>query len=201
LIPHVLLEARSEFANGDPGQMARSSGSEFLPERQAVRLNYLNSFYDVSFPDGEITGEGAGALNQDEEAILLKYLNQVGGIDPIGRWMAFAELPNGMFHDAPFKIEAIRPLGEFFDQQPQRLAQSARQLGGKQIELAGDLSVAIPVFPRLLIAVLLWVGDEEFPGRANMLFDAAAISHLSTASLYVLGINLSRHLRQLAGQE
>jgi hypothetical protein len=181
--------------------MARSSGSEYLSERQVVRLDYLNSAYEVSFPDGKITGPRTGQLNQDEETILLKYLSQVNGIAPAGRWVAFAELPNGMFHDAPFKIEAIRPLGELFDRQPERLAQAARQLGGESIGLAGDLSVAIPVFPRLLVAVLLWVGDEEFPARANMLFDAAAISHLSTASLYVLGINLSRNLCQEAGQE
>jgi hypothetical protein len=201
MLPYVLLEARRDFANGDPGQMARSSWSEYFPERHVVRLNYLNSVYDVSFPDGEITGHQAGELNQDEEALLLKYLIQTSGISPVGRWMAFAELPNGMFHDAPFRVEAIRPLEGFFDRQPQQLAQSARQLGGKTIELAGDLSVAIPVFPRLLVAVILWVGDEEFPARANMLFDAAALSHLSTASLYILGINLTRHLRQEAGQE
>jgi hypothetical protein len=199
LVPHMLSGARREFAGGDPAQMARLSGSEYLPERHAIRLCYLNTVFDVSFPDGEITGERTGELNQDEETFLLQYLHQAKGISPAGRWMAFAELPNGMFHDAPFKIEALRPLEEAFGSQPQQLIQAALQLGGKKTGLAGDASVAIPVFPHLLVAVVLWVNDEEFPARASMLFDTAASSYLSTASLYVLGIKLSIRLRQAAG--
>ncbi|MGB9791761.1 MAG: DUF3786 domain-containing protein [Thermacetogeniaceae bacterium] len=44
---------------------------------------------------------------------------------------------------------------------------------------------------------MLWLGDEEFPATANMVFDSAAPSHLSTASLYVLGVNVTRRLCRL----
>jgi len=196
---HVLLEARREFAGGDPGLMASLSGSEYVSERHAIRLRYLNAVYEVSFPGGEIAGDRAGALNQNEETLLLQYLNQASGVPPAGRWMAFAELPNGMLHDAPFRVEAARPLAQFFDQRTQHLVRAAEQLGGHAIRLTGDAGVVVPVFPHILMAVLLWVGDDEFPARANMLFDAAAPGYLSTASLYVLGSCLSAHLQKIAG--
>lgn len=196
---HVLLEARREFAGGDPERMASLSGSEYVPERHAVKLRYLNAVYEVSFPDGEIAGERAGELNQDKEALLLQYLSQASGVPPAGRWMAFAELPSGMLHDAPFRVEVTKPLAQFFDQRPQHLIWAAKQLGGHAIRLTGDAGVVIPVLPRILLAVFLWVGDEEFPARVNMLFDAVSPGYLSTASLYVLGSCLSEQLQQMPG--
>ena len=196
---HVLLEDRREFAGGDPGRMASLSGSEYVPERHAVRLRYLNAVYEVSFPDGEIAGDRAGELNQDEETLLLQYLSQASGGSTTGRWIAFAELPSGMLHDAPFRVEVTKPLAQLFDQRPQHLIWAAKQLGGHAIRLTGDAGVVVPVLPRILLAVLLWVGDEEFPARANMLFDAVSPGYLSTASLFVLGSCLSAHLQQMAG--
>jgi hypothetical protein len=194
---HVLLEARREFAGGDPGRMASLSGSEYVPERHVVKLRYLNAVYDVSFPDGEITGDRAGELNQDEETLLLQYLSQANGGSPTGRWIAYAELPGGMLHDAPFRVEATRPLAQFFDQQSQRLIRAARQLGGHAIRLTGDVGVVVPALPRISLAVFLWMGDEEFPANASMLFDAVSPGYLSTAALFVLGSSLSEHLRQI----
>ncbi len=198
--PHVLVEARREFAGSDPGQMAKLSESEYVSERHVIRLRYLNAVYEVSFPAGEITGERAGELNKNEETLLLQYLSQASGVPPAGCWISFAELPNGMLHDIPFKVEVTRPLAQFFDQRPQDLIRAAGKLGGRESRLPGDASVVVPVFPRILAAVSLWVGDEEFPARANMIFDAAAPKYLSTASLYVLGSGLSIHLQQLAGE-
>jgi hypothetical protein len=196
---HVLLEARRQFAGGDPARMASMSGADYVPERHVVKLCYLNSVYEVSFPDGAIAGDRARELNQDEEALLLQYLSQASGSPPAGRWIAFAELPSGMLHDAPFRVEATRPLAQFFDQRPQHLIQAARQLGGQPIRLTGDVGVVVPVLPQILLAVFLWVGDEEFPARANMLFDAVSPGYLSTASLFVLGSCLSVRLQQIAG--
>ena len=200
--PSVLIAARDDFAKGDPVQMARLSQSEYLPERQVLRLCYLNSFYEVAYPGGTIMGDQAGKLTHSEEALLLQYLSQASGAPQAGRWIAFAELPNGMLHDTPFRAEGIAPLVQVFEGQPQQLIMAAQRLGGSAIKLAGDVAVVIPVFPRILLAVTLWLGDEEFPAKANMLFDAAAPRYLSTAALYVLGVDLSVHLRkQAAGQE
>ena len=199
--PDVLIAARGEFAKSDPVQMAKLSESEYLPDRQVIRLKYLNAVYEVSFPDGRISGDRAGGLTQSEEALLLQYLSQACGATLADRWMAFAELPHGMLHDAPFRAVAIEPLVKIFEQQPQLLIRVAGQLGGHEIKLAGDICVVIPVFPRITVAVSLWLGDEEFPTKANILFDAAAPKYLSTSSLYVLGTNLSEHLKQAAGQE
>ena len=121
--------------------------------------------YDVSFPSGEITGGLNGGLNKSEEALMLQYLSQASGVPSAGHWISFAELPNGMLHDIPFKVEVTRPLAQLFDRRPDDLIRAANWVGGQDIRLSGDVSIAVPVFPRILVAVILWVGDEEFrPG-------------------------------------
>ncbi|HBI26873.1 MAG TPA: hypothetical protein DDY25_03980, partial [Peptococcaceae bacterium] len=45
---------------------------------------------------------------------------------------------------------------------------------------------------------IFWVADEEFPARANMIFDASASHYLSTAALYVLGSVVARRLLKTA---
>jgi len=103
-----------------------------------------------------------------------------------------------MLHDAPFKVEAVQPLAEIFGGQPGKLLEVAQNLGATELKI-GDVGVVIPVFPHITVAILLWVGDEEFSARANMVFDAVAPNYLSTAALYVLGANVTRRLSEIVG--
>lgn len=52
-----------------------------------------------------------------------------------------------------------------------------------------------------LMAFVLWSGDDEFAPQANILFDAAAPLYLTTAALWVLGVEVSRKLRGTEGQQ
>jgi hypothetical protein len=44
------------------------------------------------------------------------------------------------------------------------------------------------------VAVLLWKGDEEFPGQAGILFDASAHHYLPTEDLAGMGDWLAHQL-------
>ncbi len=65
----------------------------------------------------------------------------------------------------------------------------------------GDRAFAISVFPRLQLAFILWLADEEWPARANILFDSTASMHLETASLHVLGINAAERIIRLTDKQ
>ncbi len=194
----TFLEAQREFAQHDLKEMAELSGSKYDVQGNTIRLPYLNKYYKVSYPDGNVVAEeGPTNLSLEERALILQYLSQAPGDSLTNRWISYSELPNGMYHDRPFKVEAVEPLAECFGGQPGKLLEAAQTLGGKELKI-GDLGVLIPVFPRLLVAIILWVGDEEFPARANMVFDAVAPKYLSTAALYVLGLIITRHLKKAA---
>ncbi len=174
--------------------MAELSGCLYRPEEGAIIVPYLSRDYKVYHPSGEIVPcEGAPELYHEEKILILQYLAQASGVPLAGRWIAYSELPGGMCHDLPCKIETVKPLAETFGRQPQKLLEAARRYGGSDLDL-GDVGVAISVFPRLRVAVFLWVGDEELPPSASFVFDAAASQYLSTAALYIVGSFVTRRL-------
>lgn len=190
-------KAREDLARCDPRDTVNRSGAVYHQEDGCYQLRYCNSLYTIAAKTGEIRSTpGAGELTHEEHILLLQYLVEASGIPPRGRWCSFLELPGGPHHYALFQKEAIFPLAEAFGEKPGALREAARPLGGQDSDL-GEVGVVIPVFPKLWLAFMVWGGDDEFPPRANLLFDTAASTHLSTASLYVLGIEVSRKLRRI----
>ena len=59
-------------------------------------------------------------------------------------------------------------------------------MGARKREF-GDASVTIPVFPHLPVTVIVWKGDSEVHGSANLLFDPTASSYLNTEDLAAVG--------------
>ncbi len=66
-------------------------------------------------------------------------------------------------------------------------------LGGKRLAF-GDASIQLDVFPKLPVAVILWKGDEEVRGAANVLFDETAPLHLPVEDLAEVGSNVLSQL-------
>ena len=187
------LDALSDFAAKDPANMADLSGGYFDDKAQTIMLNYLGHDGCVSYPSGEITIEGWPPLPHEELIIILQYLSGASGLPCRDRWLSFLELPGGPHHYAPFQQEAIFPLAAALGNDPEKFQALAATLGGTSAAL-GHTGVIIPAFPRLPLAFLLWSGDDEFPAKANILFDASSPTYLPTASLYMLGIAVSKRL-------
>ncbi len=55
---------------------------------------------------------------------------------------------------------------------PGSLTRRALDLGGASVKY-GDEAVEIRPLPRVPVTLLLWRGDEEFPARADLLFDSS----------------------------
>ena len=56
-------------------------------------------------------------------------------------------------------------------------------LGGMQMNY-GDASVKLFPFPRLPVVIILWQEDDEFPPRADILFDSTCEFHLALDILW-----------------
>ena len=195
-ISKTFSEATREFGDHDPEMMAKLGCADYDPQLKKFRLYYLNHFYQISFPEGIISTKDNGySLTIEEKALILLYLSQATGEPLANKWLSFSELPYGMMHDIAFKSVAIKPIAEYYAEKPDKLLQAAQLLGGSELGI-GNLGANIPVFPRIHVGIILWLGDENFPAKANMVFDAIAPKYLTTAELYVLGSVISKRLIQ-----
>lgn len=189
LTPRI-TEARERLRQIPLFKLELRSGCILEPDK-TLRLTFFWREYRVCPPDFVVrradTGEEVSSFLQ---ALILTYLVTADGTTPSGRWVAFHSLPDGMFYAQAFRGYAedrlVRELGtrglEGF-----RLA--CEHLQGKPLDL-GDAGYAFPVFPRIHLAAVYWLGDEDFPARASILFEDSAPHYMSTDGLAILGSQL-----------
>lgn len=199
LVSENALNAARELAAGmDPTTAASHSGARYEGDASHGRfmLRFLGDEVAISFPEFDF--DAGCSLPPHVRALLVHYLARSAGAEPVGPWQAFADLPDGRFYARAFQ-------GYTGDALARRLADrtglDARVavLGGRTMareELATNADGAwfVPGLPRVPVAVVWWDADDEFPARAELLFDASASSHLPTDGCAVLGSWLTTRL-------
>ncbi len=178
-------------AAGEPLLMADCSGSVFDADKQLFTIKYFNRSYYVAYPSGQVSP--TKEVNGADKQILLYYLAKASGLPLRGNWLSFMQLPGGPHHYGPFKKEAINPLAKRFDNDLKTFIKAAKDLGAKPLGI-GDAGFIIRALPKIPLGVAIWQGDDEFPATANIVYDASAPTYLTTDTLYLLGIQLSKKL-------
>ncbi len=184
-------EAVKEFRQHDPGDVTLRSGAVYHAKQAIFTISYFNLEHQID-REGRVTLNGK-SVPYNDRTLILQYLCYASGLPPREKWISFLELPDGRHHYIPFQTDATIPVANQFGCSPEEFARAARQLGGTLIKM-GDLGFSVPALPKLPLAVTLWEGDEEFRAQANILFDSVASTHLSTAALWVLGVELATKL-------
>ena len=108
---------------------------------------------------------------------ILSHLAQAKDVPPSGHWIKPMDLRAG---DIYYKGSHVLPLDRLSQVYDGRIADFVARgglLGGSPLSF-GDASVRLLPLPRVPVAVILWKGDEEFPGRADLLLDSTCELHL-----------------------
>jgi hypothetical protein len=195
----ALDRARTDWAAADPFRCADLAGCQVTSN--GIIVPYFGRLYRVTHPDGEVIAADGKPAHASIVIVLLHYLLTADGTPPADRWIAFRELPDGLFYAQAFAGHAEGEIAHRFGADPstdsgQSVAdfrQAATSLGGTPLDLA-DASFRFQALPRLAVAVLLWVGDDEFPAQARILFDAYAGHYLPTEDLAGIGDWLAHKL-------
>jgi len=185
--------AVNDFINSNLKEIILKSGAFFSEDHNHLIIDYYNRKHYISVQNGDVFTENGDRVALNDATLMLQYIIQCSGLPPRGRWISFLELPEGIHHYEPFLNDACNPISREFGNQPEKLIERSKLFGGKPAAL-GDHSVIIPAFQKLPMVVIMWEGDEEFPPKATILFDAIAPHQLSTAALWVLGCELTKKL-------
>jgi hypothetical protein len=181
--------AREKLAGiTDIEEQCRRSGArhQVVDSQNTITLPYLNQSYQITFPDGDISFlDGAGEVPTRDGLLILHYFNSAKGTPASGKLIAFKELPEGGVYSPTFSNRTINPLVKNFGEEPARLLEVGRKLGGYAADY-GDTAVTIDAFSRVSITIVLWQGDDEFAAEGNILFDATVSDYLATEDVTVL---------------
>lgn len=182
-----LLQARQ------PEQVAHRCGGSY--EEGAVSFKYWDAEVSVSWPDLE-----ARNLDLDQPcsifdtAMLFYYLSSADGAPIADRWVSFRELQDGAFYHRAFQGYSGDVLVKAFGDEPSSFDRAAASLQSTTLKGFAPHAYAFRALPRLRLAAVLWPGDEDFPSRAMILFDAASRHYMTIDGLALLGAGLARRL-------
>jgi hypothetical protein len=197
----ALDKARRELATLKPAEAAARAGASFEAQDEqsgSFVLPFLGWLHCVHWPEGIVRRKDHGEEADIATSILLlHYLLTADGTAMASKWIAFRSLPGGLGYDAAFQGRANLRLAHTFGHDLAAFEAAARSLGGERLSF-GDAAFAFRVLPRLWMAVILYLADEEFAASANVLFDGSASHYLPTEDLAVLGGMLAGILSRAA---
>jgi hypothetical protein len=125
--------------------------------------------------------------------MLAYYFQDSDGMALTGKWIAFSELPDGMFYKAAFQGYTGKELLKTFGNDAEAFERAALSLGGKPADL-GDRAFAFQMLPMFRLAAVCWLGDDEFPPSYRILFDESAGHHLTVDGCAIVGSMLTKRL-------
>jgi hypothetical protein len=193
----ALEKAMTSFPSLDPVAVAARAAVTF--EREAhdagrFLVPFFGSVHEITWPSANVRrvadGEDADVATR---ILLLHYLLTADGTPMASKWITFRQLPGGLGYDAAFQGRANLRLARTFGQKLVAFENAAAALGGERLDF-GDAAFSFRVLPRVWLAVILHLADEEFPANASVLFDASAHHYLPTEDLAVLGGMLAGQL-------
>jgi len=189
-LPLARRMALEGLLKANPAERAARGGGRFEPGadgRGRIGVRYLGREVWLSLPEGSVETPGdGGPLSLREEILILHYLEKASGVPPAGNWVSFAEIPGGAFYHPVFLQRSKAPLVKFFGEDPQRfLVLASEEVGGEPWAM-GDTGVIIQVFPRVVLGMVLWKGDAEFPPEGNVLFDSSVTGYLPVEDIVIL---------------
>jgi len=190
-------EIREKLENQNPETLAIRTGSVYTPKGNSggeFKLDFWSREVILSFPDFHgVYVDTQEELSTFDRTMLAYYFDVSDGAPIAGEWIAFNQIPGGLFYAQAFQGYSGDELAKVFGNDSEAFATANDALGGRR-EFFGNLSYSYQVLPRVPIMVVCWLGDEDFPPSFRILFDANAHHHLVTDAYAILGSNLSGKL-------
>lgn len=186
---------RAEVQARQPGRLAVNCGGTLVD--QEIRLNYWGQPIGISCANLKARKIADGSdCSVYDEGMLLYYLREADGTPMAERWIGYRELPGGNFYSQAFQGYSGDRLARVYGEKTEAYANAARGLEGLSLTSLPGIAFAFLPLPRIRLASILYPGDEEFPARAAVLFDAAASHYMTTDGLALLGAGIVGRLIQ-----
>lgn len=105
---------------------------------------------------------------------VLWYLVKAKEIACTNRLIKLESVKGGEIFTRGSHVLPLEPLAVKYGRDREIFLEKGKSLGGKQEKL-GDAAIQLFPLPRVPVVLALWLKDDEFPPRADLLFDSTCI--------------------------
>lgn len=177
-----------------PTLLAERTGTNYLELGQGrgeYHIQFLGESIILTHPNYcavKISGEQLPVIKQ---ALLLYYFDTCDGSDPTGSWVSFAGLPDGRVYSSAFQGYAGDAIARRFGMNLAGFCAACEAMNAFPLS-SGDAGYRFLALPKISIAVIYHLGDEDFPSNCHLLFDENTQHCLPAEACAILG-NMLAH--------
>jgi hypothetical protein len=190
-------ELRGRLSLIPPTLLAERTGASYLELGQGrgeFHLALLGASIVLTYPDFHATLAPTDApLPAFKQALLVYYFLQSDGAPLAGKWVSFADLPEGRTYDPAFQGYTGDLLAKTFLLDLDAFHTACQKADGSPFAF-GDAAYRFSAFPRMNLLVVYHLGDEDFPSTCKLLFDASAGHYLPAEACAILGSSLTQKI-------
>jgi hypothetical protein len=182
-----LLESRNSMdvcrlakVSHDPGSRTytiRSFGMDF-------QVSQLNKTISSACPGSEVL---QGKLGYFFRLSVLWYLVSAKEVIETGRLVRLENIKNGEIFSKGSHILPLERVAQKYGKNREGFIRTGRTLGGELARQA-DISLRLLPLPRIPVVLALWMEDDEFPARADLLFDSTCQLQVATDVLWSIAM-------------
>ena len=187
------------YQTTDPYEIAERCALAYDEESRTFTFPLLSEEYKISNPDFVITG--TRVPSNAERILFLRYLLDGKSAMPSGQYLPYREFPWGEVYVQQFTGRCIMPYSFSYGFKPDFLRKIMEHMPAKALPNS-DVGYEVTLMPGLTMQFLLWVGDEEFPPNAQILFsdnfrhafsteDMANIGDIVISRMKAIGLSLT----------
>ncbi|GAB4503430.1 MAG: hypothetical protein Fur0043_04220 [Anaerolineales bacterium] len=163
------------------------------------RFSLLDMPVTLTFPDFIARNANNEPLPLPIQGLTVYYFHTADGAPLTGKWISFADLPNGRIYEPAFQSYSGNEIVKAFGLNIAGFCRACEKAGGQPVAL-GDAAYAFQALPRLPLLVNFWCGDEDFSSTCKILFDASISHYLPTDVVAILGGMLVRSIMAWKGE-
>jgi len=184
-----------DLAEVAPDSLCKNKGCTYNPSDESYSLALWNLQHTLNPKAKTISSSGlSGYVNHEYyDLFVIYYLLKVRPEIITGEWISEKDLAGGpTFFRGPHLIPT-QLVSDTFINDIERFEGRCRKLGGTPVEM-GDSAFTFQISPEIPVTVLYWVGDEDFPAEAKILYDRSIEDILTLDIIYALAVEICHRL-------
>lgn len=152
----------SEFKAADPNEISKRTGCGL--QNNVLVLNVLGEERRVDWPD--FSGEG---WKDYDRILFLGYLLEGSAVSPTDNFVSYAEMPWGDVYNQKFRARCVNRLAAMLGNNEELYCRVCERMGAIRVKGSGIVYEFL-FMKNLRLRFIIWPGDDEFPGSAQILF-------------------------------
>jgi hypothetical protein len=182
-----------DLLDQNPEDVCARSLCSFDDESGIYFLHAWNGQYSVNPANMTIASPEEG-LHEYFDLFLIHHLLGAKAVEPTGEWISEKDMPGGAtFFRGPHAVPTefiTDTIGDNLD----LFREMCESFGGSPLAM-GDAAYSFTITSRVPVAILYWIGDEDFPAEAKILYDRTITDHLELDGVFALMVTICSRFR------